>query len=168
MSQLGCVWYSSLPGVSFPLMCVSETLRVWKWVNFDVQCNGLEKSQFVTFCCMHCCIRVLKWVNFQCKTQGSWNESISDIFAVIVTAGVWKGVNLGWKCHVCRSSQSRCPHTVLDEVQRLMLKAGMTFCRPISPSCPMQGVTFLEVGLPVLCQVMWMGWWVRHDEDVSR
>ena len=62
----------------------------------------------------------------------------------------------GLKCHICRSSQSRCPCTVLDEVQRLMLKARMTFCWPISSSCLMQGVTFLEVGLPVLGRVLGM------------
>ena len=84
------------------------------------------------------------------------------------TVGVLKGVNsdvkhkglersqFGLKGHICHSSDSRCPHRVLDEVQRLMLKAGMTFCQPISSSCMMQGVKYLAVGLPVLGRVLGM------------
>ena len=100
-------------------------------------------------------VGVLKWVNSDVKHKGL-ERSQFWCFAIYVASEGPERSQFGLKCHVCHSSHSQCPHRVLNEVQRLMLKVGMTFCWPISPSCLMQGVTFLEVGLLVLGQ--YCGW----------
>ena len=166
MSQIRCVQYSSLPGVSVPLVYVRKTVGVLRWVNSNVKCKGLERSQFWRFCPYMLLLRVLKGVIFWGKTQGSWNESISDRFAVIVTAGVLKGVNFGEMSCMPFKLFMMCSHSSRWS-QRLMLKVGMTFCWPISQSCTMQGVKFLEVGLLVLGQVLWMEWWAQHDVEFN-
>ena len=115
MSQLGCVWYSSLPGVlKFVDLC-PKMPGVLKWVNSDGKHKGLERRQFLTFSWGSLC----------------WGLERSQFW---------------WSVTKRCSSCSRIPHRVLKEVQRLMLKVGMTFSRPISPYCMVPGVKSLEVG----------------------
>ena len=125
-----------------------SNLRVLKWVNYivfdTVHCRGScnESDLGVEH-------KGLEMSQFRCKTCKGLERSQYTLLHRVL-----KGVNFGWNVTKCRSSCSQFPHRVLKEVQRLMLKVGMTFCRPISPSCMMQGVKSLEVGLPVLCQVL--------------
>ena len=153
MTELGWVWDSSLLGVFVSPICIWKTVRVLKGVNSDVKHKVLKGVNLWHFA-VYVAVQGLERSQF---LMFCWNSHCRGL----------EMSQFGLKCHVCHSSHSRCPHRVLDEVQCLMLKARVTFCWPISSSCMMQGVTSLEVGLLVLCQVLGMGWWVQDDLDLT-
>ena len=73
--------------------CKISNLRVLKWVNWVmfqiVPLHGVLKWVDLR----QKTPGVLKGVIFDCKTQGSWNESISDILPYMLLHRVLKGVN---------------------------------------------------------------------------
>ena len=112
-------------GVFSTVLC-PKMLGVLKGVHSDVKRKGLERSQFVTFCCIRCCAgswkesisdekhkglersqfltfcqcshcKGLERSQFQCKTQGSWKESL------LMHRGLERS-QFGLKYHVCHSS----------------------------------------------------------------
>ena len=81
---------------------VSKNGRGLEGVNSDVKCKGLERSQFGCFAVYIASegLERSQFLTFCCNSHCKGLERSQ----------------IGLKCHVCHSSLSQCPHTVLDEV----------------------------------------------------